>query len=176
MDEMVDVCKEGRKWYVLHVRTGEEIDIVWYLGRIMADDARAISPIREIKERRGGKWETVERKCFPGYVFVETEMTPDNYYKLISVPGVIRILGEDKPQDVPFEEMEIVLMLENDGVPFGMSDVCFFQNEVMVLSGPLRGFEDRIVSVDPRRFRAKVCIDVLGKSKFVEFSINLVGK
>lgn len=158
----------NKKWYVLHVKTGEEDTIKRYIERHMKD-SRVLCPKRELPEKRNGKWEYVIKTCFTGYVFVEIEMTADNYYRLTGIPKVIRIIG-----DVPDEEMKLVFVLENSGKPFGLSDLYYEGKEVKVSSGPLSGFEGRIVKVDARRFRAKICIEILDQSKIVEVAVNVL--
>lgn len=169
-------------WYILHVRTGEETDVLAVLRRNLPQ-SKGIVPQRTLRESRNGKWKTVIRTIFPGYVFVYLELFVEMkidapvFYKLSGIPGVIRILGNDcTPSPVPDDEMRIVLMLAGDGDPIGMSEVFIEGGKVRVKSGVLQGLEGQIIKVDVRRFRAKVNISLMGEPRIVELGVNVIEK
>ena len=79
-------------WYVLHVRTGREMDVKQELLR---KDYGAAVPTEIKTERRSGNWTQCERTLIPGYVFVEAAITDADYYNIRGIPGVIRFLSTD---------------------------------------------------------------------------------
>ena len=163
-------------WYVLHVKTGNELNVVNWI-KILYPDIRMLTPQRILKERHEGKWKLVTRTLFPGYVFILVHLSVDMYYYLNSVPNVIKILGDNKiPKPVPEEEMQLVLKLSWRDDPLEISNVILEGSEVNVVSGPLEGFIGKIEKIDPRRFRAKVKIELMGEERIVELGINIVEK
>jgi transcriptional antiterminator NusG len=163
-----------RKWYVLHAKTGRETDIKNAVNRYTAY-TRAIVPQQEKVERKSGVNRIVVRNLFPGYVFVNTELTDEIYYKLTGTPGVIRILGyDDKPQPINDSDISRVLDFVQDGELIGISDVLFEGSNIKVAAGPLMGMEGKIVKIDRRKGRAKVNISILDEMRTVEFSINVI--
>lgn len=166
-----------KNWYVLHVRTGEET-AVRDLIRKNLPSVDAIAPQRLMRERKNGIWKEWIRTVFVGYVFVQSIMNPEMYYKLTGLTGVINILKDasSSPTPVPLEEMDFVLRFAKEDDLAGISDLVVDGDRVKVISGPLQGYEGQIVKVDKRRFRAKVCFNLMGQEKFIELGINVVEK
>ncbi len=163
-------------WYVLHVRTGKESEVVGSLARHLPH-CKTMVPRRIMKERKNGRWKSIVRELFPGYVFVHTDMDAAMYYKLDGIPSVIKILGNDKgPQPVPENEMAHILWLHGSGDPLGISELHLEGGKITVISGPLAGMEGQIIRVDPRRQRAKVNISLMGQPRIIELSINAITK
>jgi len=160
-------------WYVVHCLTGKEEDVK---GRVQDAGVKAVVPRRILKERRGGMWRDVERTVFPGYVFVRSLMTIADYYAVRHVPGVIRILGNSRPEALAEEEITLILKLSMDGDPLGLSEVFVEGGKVAVVSGPLKGLEGRIIKLDARRFRARVNITMMGEPRIVELAVKEIQK
>ncbi len=72
--------------------------------------------------------------------------------------------------------MQLVLNLSLRDDPLEISNVILEGSEVNVVSGPLEGFIGKIEKIDPRRFRAKVKIELMGEERIVELGINIVEK
>lgn len=167
----------SKSWYVLHVRTGEETTIRDLIRRNLPF-AQALAPQRLMRERKEGKWSEKVRTLFQGYVFVYSIMTPEMYYKLTDITGVINILkgASSSPTPVPDEEMRFILRFAVDNDLVGISDLVVDGDNIKVTSGPLEGYEGQIVKVDKRRFRAKVKFELMGQEKFIELGINVLEK
>ena len=100
---------QGREWFALHVRTGEERDValaVYGLG-----DADSLLPVEHYTTRGQER----ERILMPGYVFVGCIMTADMWQRLRHLRGVLRILGEPY-EAIPEEQMTAVMALYWHGV------------------------------------------------------------
>lgn len=163
------------RWYALHVRTGEELDVKKAIEKKVG--CMALVPQRTLKERKKGFWHKVTRTVFPGYVFIKTDMEPKTYYKISRIPSLISILGKDREkfkgvEDIPEEEMQVVFRFADCSI----SDVYIEGEKVIVASGPLKGYEGQIVKIDKRRFRAKVNISLMGEPRLVELGINFITK
>lgn len=162
-------------WYVLHVLTGSEDDVKKVAKK---NGYKALAPKRKLKEKSGGVWKNVERILIPGYVFVDSEMTPNDYYLLSAISGVITILrgASDGPEVVPEDEMKVIFRLSQDDDLVGISDIYIEGEKIIVASGPLLGMEGNILKVDKRRFRAKIAFKIAGSEKVVELGINVLNK
>lgn len=161
-------------WYVIHCHTGKEEAV---RSRVKgADIARVMVPRRIMKERKQGKWCLKERVVFPGYVFVQANMTALAYYDIRCTPWVIRILGTSWPQPLEENEALLIVRLANDCEPLGPSSVIVVGDKINVIDGPLRGFEGYIVKLDARRCRAKVNINILGEPKIIELAADVIKK
>ena len=86
-------------WYVLHVRTGQEMGIAEAVRKLPG--AAALVPSVILTERRDGKREECSRLLYPGYVFAQTErLNAQRYYDFKRIDGVLRLLGLDDG-DIP---------------------------------------------------------------------------
>jgi hypothetical protein len=71
-------------WYVLHVLTGTESEVQ---RRLQAEDITAAVLRETVCIRRRGKWAQELRTLFPGYVFLNIELTEDLYYIIRKIPA-----------------------------------------------------------------------------------------
>lgn len=159
-------------WYVLHVLSGEELNVQKMLIRT-APHIRTLIPRRILKERRDGKIKEVSRLLFPGYVFAYISLDNESYYKLIAPNGVIEVLGRPDPAPVPFKEMAHVLKWCQDSELIGVSKVQD-GDRITVISGPLKSMEGQIVRVDRRKGRARVRLTLFGEPKEIDFGIEMI--
>lgn len=89
--------------YILHVLSGEERET----GRKLTEKGYHILLPEAVKqERRGGKWMDVLRVMMPGYLFVETDMSPETYYDIVEAGEIIRMLNYSDP--MPEDEVEMI--------------------------------------------------------------------
>ena len=115
-------------WYVLHVRTGQEMGIAEAVRKLPG--AAALVPSVILTERRDGKREECSRLLYPGYVFAQTErLNAQRYYDFKRIDGVLRLLGLDDgdiPRCVPESEMQTVMDITGDtqtaGISHGIKD------------------------------------------------------
>lgn len=161
-------------WYVLQVLTGKEFMVAERLGMM---DIETLVPIEGIMERRGQRWEEVNRIMFPGYVFLQVGLDYTRYYQIKNVPCIIHFLGKDHsdlPETIPDAEMEPWLLLKNNGLPFSVSEAERGDDgRTRIRSGPLKPLEDRIVSVDARQRRATVELKINGKAYRIVVGIRM---
>lgn len=157
--------------YVLHVQSTKEDDV---LKCLLNKGFKAFVP-KEIRlERKGGTWHPREGIIITGYVFVEMELTPEKYYSVKAIPGIIRFLGAEKPEALKEDEETYIRWLANNGEILSPSDIQIHEKEVMVLSGVLKGYEGRIISIDKRQKRAVIGIELMGQWKEITLSINVI--
>ena len=161
-------------WYALFVVTGEEEKVkearLQAAGRLKDHSAQ-----RKLRERRNGQWHNVIRPLFSGYVLLSGEMNTERYYKLKRVPGLFGLLKSGhEPAPIDYWELEVInrLICNNDTV--GFSSVLMENGRVVVVDGPLVSLEGQIVSINPRKGRAKVSLTFMGEPRIVELGINLL--
>ncbi|WP_229536139.1 antiterminator LoaP [Pelosinus baikalensis] len=163
-------------WYVLFVNTGKE-DLVQEWLRIHFNESVLVSviPRRKIMERNGGSIKHVLKKMFPGYIFICTNMNIETYYKLKSIPGIIRILktGDYYTRIVDDEMFYILKLLDNDGV-VDYSKIYIHNSKIIVKSGPLKGMEGLMVEVDKRKNRVKIILNFMGVPKKIDLGIEVI--
>ncbi len=167
--------KTEEKWYALFVATGDEDKVKERINFRMQNRVRAIVPKRRMKERKDGKWEYKIRILFPGYVLLNGVITNENYETVRDIPGVIRLLRDnDGLQQISEKEIEIISRLTTESEVIGSSTIYESGGRIIVIDGPLYGLEGSIQSVDKRKGRVKVTLNLMNEQRIVELSVALV--
>ena len=166
------------QWYALFVKTGEEETMRKYLEVLLSDiNIKILIPKRKLMERRRGRVYECIRTLLPGYVLIKTEMDINFYYRLKTMPGLIRILrDESDPLPIPEHEIAVILALTNQGDVIEFSEVYREGDRIMVKSGPMKGLEGIIDSYDHRKKRLKIRLELLGQIRRVDLGAELVVK
>jgi len=170
--------QEEEAWYVLFVCSNQEEKVKKILESEVGDAYKFIVPTRELRERKDGKWNTIKRKLFPGYVLIKGIMNIDVYYKLKKIPGVIKLLSsEDEVLTVDESELRVLkILIDNDGNNIGISSLYKENDGVKIVAGPLMGLEGQIIKIDYRKGRAKVSLRFMNEERVVELGIEVVDK
>ncbi|WP_018884636.1 antiterminator LoaP [Paenibacillus massiliensis] len=171
-------------WYALCVKTGEEETVMNLLHKYLsANLLKCIVPKKMIPERKQGIFRDTMKLLFPGYIFVNTHITPEIYYTLRAVPNIhYMVCSGDHKKDQSFdcfssianEEMEWMLNLLNDQECITYSDIMKVNAKVRVISGPLKGQEAMIRRVDLRKRRVKLEIDFMGEPRCIDLGVNIL--
>ena len=96
------------KWYVAHTYSGYENNVRVNIlktveNRNLQDQIfDVLVPVETVVEVNNGKPKTVERKIFPGYVFVKMVMNDDSWYVVRNTRGVTGFVGPGSKPVVEF--------------------------------------------------------------------------
>ena len=107
----------GFKWYVLKVQTNREKSIKENLERRIKRDemessfGRIVIPTEKIVETKSGKRRVVERKMYPGYLFIQLLLNDETWYLVRDTSGVGDFTGAGG-LPTPMEDSEIDRMLK----------------------------------------------------------------
>jgi transcriptional antiterminator NusG len=169
---------EEECWYVLFVNTNQEEKVKRILEKEVVNQYQFIVPTRELRERKDGKWHSVKRRLFPGYVLVKGIMSIETYYKFKTIPGIIKLLsGEEEFLTVDEKELKVLkILIDNDDNNIGISTLYKENDVIKIIAGPLMGMEGQIVKVDFRKGRAKVSLSFMNEERIVELGIEVVDK
>ena len=142
--------KKVLMWYVLWTTAGDEEKTREMINTHVDHSLfmRCIVPYRRKREFHGGNSMFVDKLLFPSYVFIETDQIEDFAERLRWYPGKNVILQTGNFFCPIYEEEEYFLtdmLNKNDIID---SSTGFLDGDrVRVVSGPLRGYEDRIKKV-----------------------------
>jgi transcriptional antiterminator NusG len=167
-------------YYAIQVRTTGEDEFIRRASRALRSETqRFFAPKRVLKEVKGGKPIKRYHPVFPGYVFFETEeLEIEHRWKIRRVEGFYRFLNEtSNPLPLSDNDRQLLLRFISFGKAADISKVTFDENQrIVVLDGPLKGLEGRIVKVDRRRGRAKVSLDICETGFLIDFGFEAVSK
>jgi len=169
------------QYYAIQVRTRSEENFIRLFNKENPDNPFNIYfPKRQLNIRRSGKTKLTTYAIFPGYIFIESnnEDIINYQWTFRKTEGFYRFLKSNQ-EICPLsdQDMELVLhFLKIVGSVAGVSKVYFDNNSrIVVLEGPLAGLEGRIVSVDKRKGRAKIKLDLYDDSFSIDLAFEVIG-
>lgn len=161
---------EDAKWYVVHTYSGYENAVAAAVlkaaeNRRMQELITEVSiPVETVTEHTENGEKTMERKTYPGYVFVKMILTDESWHLVRNVRGATGFVGSDG-KAVPLTEQEILnLGVERHEVISGFS----VGDSVKVTDGPLEGFLGTVEDVDAAKNRVRVIVSMFGRETPVD--------
>ena len=179
----------AKNWYVLRVASNKEEQVREALdrkvkieglgeqiGRILVPTERRPSP----RKAPGGEKKFVERKMYPGYVFVEMELEPDGtigdkaWFLIKETTGVGDFIGsEGKPSAMNDPEVEKMLAIaERPDQTQSMVTLQYKKGDrVKIREGSFENFEGEVESIDEQKQTITVLITIFSRSTPVDVEV-----
>ncbi len=180
-------------WYVVHTYSGYEnkvkVDIEKTIENRRLQDQifEVLVPIQDaveprervVKEEIDGEMVKhkkmvnveVQRKLFPGYVFIRMYMNEDTWFVVRNTRGVTGFVGPDsKPVPLSRAEMENLGIREILEAEFEIGDL------VEVITGAYKGKQSTIKSVNAKKRTITITLEMLGRETSVEMDFLDVKK
>lgn len=170
---------EQAKWYVIHTYSGYEAMVKDSLEKLIENNNLQENifeiqiPTEEtLEEKANGKKKIVERRKFPCYVFLKMIYSNDIWYLVTNTRGVTGFVGpQGRPLPLTQEEVE------RNGLETYKGEVDFAVGDtVTILNGPLEGFAGKVLSINDQTQKAKVNVEMFGRSTDVEVEFVKVKK
>ena len=162
--------EEKACWYILHTYSGYEMMVKDSLERLiennnLKDQIYDVKiPMGQTIEEKNGKRKVVERKLLPCYVFIKMKYSNQLWYLVTNTRGVTGFVGP-MGRPIPMKEDEIRKMRLEEVV----TDADFIVGDkVSIDAGPLEGFDGVITELNDLSQKAKVNIQMFGRSTDVE--------
>ena len=162
------------RWYVVHTYSGYENKVASNLmttveNRNLQDMILEVKvPTEIVTEIKDDKTREVERKLFPGYVFVKMIYTDETWYVVRNIRGCTGFVGpSSKP--VPLTEAELYRM----GVETRVVEVSYKVGDtVRIIDGPLEDFIGVVDELSVDKNYVRVTVSMFGRETPVEFELN----
>ena len=173
------------QWYVLRTITGQERKIKSHIESEVAilglQDyvSQVLIPIEKVFVIRNGKKVTKEKNFFPGYVFVEADLSQGEVKHLIRFsPGVFGFLGTNDPEPLRYHEVMRLLgkvdeLSENEDEMGGSYMV---GESITVTDGPFNSFTGIIEEINHEKKKLKVTVKIFGRKTPLELNFSQVMK
>ncbi len=176
-----------KKWYVVKVISGKEAKIQKlieneiqrnhledYVGDILV-------PTEKVVQIRNGKRIQKDKTLFPGYIYIEANLSGELPHVIKSIPGVMGFLSGVKGGDpMPLSKKEVnrilgkldELAMNEDTImiPYKVGE------SVTVTDGPFKGFEGVIEDVNKDRKKVTVMVKFFGRKTPLELGYFEVKK
>ena len=166
-------------WYVIQVRTGTETNICRQCEVKIPKPVleRCFIPYYEEQKKKQGKWTTLKKVLFPGYVFLVTDQVEELFLKLKEVEGLTKLLGTGE-EIIPIteKETEFIQRFGGDNQVVEMSQGIIEGSQVIIQSGPLMGKEGLIRKIDRHKRKAYLEVEMFGALQRVEVGLEITMK
>jgi transcriptional antiterminator NusG len=170
-------------WYVLRVASNKEEQVCEALSRKVRVESledrigRILLPTTKEKRMKAGQVKIIEKKLYPGYVFVEMATDPDGsipenvWFLVKETMGVGDFIGSDgKPTRMREHEVEKMLLAtlapEDEatlqGLEFAKGD------RVKIKEGSFQNFEGAVDSIDEQKGIVTVLLTIVGRATPVD--------
>lgn len=170
-------------YYVIQVKTGKEQKTIEDILKNKPDDPSfdVFAPYRKVIRKFHGVEKEVIERCFPGYVFVETDNVKQLFKQLYFTPGFTKLLGREAdtenfvPLDKDESRMIDILYSRNNNRITEISNIEVKEGQrIRVLDGPLMGLETEIKKVNLHKRTVKVEFMMCGRLVSANVGINIV--
>ena len=170
-------------YYVIQVKTGKEQKAIEDILKNKPDDPSfdVFAPYRKVIRKFHGVEKEVIERCFPGYVFVETDNVKQLFKQLYFTPGFTRLLGREADTEnfVPLDQDESrmidILYNASSNRTTEISNIEVKEGEtIRVLDGPLLGLETQIKKVNLHKRTVTVEFMLCGRLVSANVGINII--
>lgn len=182
-DNTPEPTRPGMKWYVLRVASNKEDQVREALERKVRieqiDDriGRILVPTAKEKRMKAGQVKILEKKLYPGYVFVEMATDPDGsipeniWFLVKETMGVGDFIGSDgKPTSMQDHDVDMMLLAAAkpdeeatlQGLEFAKGD------RVKIKEGSFQNFEGNVETIDEQKGIVTVLLTIFGRSTPVD--------
>ncbi len=171
-----------RAWYIVHTYSGYEEQVAEALKEratsLHMEDKIFDVMVPKVKEIeiRSGRKKTVEKRLYPGYVFVEMIVTEESWYVVRNTPNVTGFVGFGvrpspiKPQEIAQIKKLMGVLEPKYKIDLSLSDL------VRIVDGPLKGFEGKVDEIDEDKGKIKVLVSMFGRETPVNLDFLQVKK
>ncbi len=174
------VMVKEKNWYILYVMGGKEKKICDFLAK--EADWEVFTPFKEVVHKVKGERVIVKKLLFPSYVFIETALMPTDFRqkilsKRLQIQGILRELKyEEDVSALTEKEQTYLSRLMNNNKVVSLSKGEIIDGKVMIIEGPLIGYESYIKKIDRHKRRAILEVEINGNIMEVNVSLEIVKK
>lgn len=169
------------QWFTVYVLPGREKktrDLL--LNRSVAQKAWQNSihdiliPTEKEFVTRRGKRQIIDKKVFPGYLFIKMDMNKDSMFLVKGTEGISGFVQiNNKP--VPLEDNEVKNILKNIERSENIPKSTFKVNDIInIISGPFSDFKGKVDFIDDEKGKIKAYVMIFGRDTLVELEMNQV--
>ena len=181
---MMETLNPNFKWYIVNTQTGCENTAKLSIEErskslgMESEFGQILIPSENVVELVKGKKATRSKKFFPGYIFVQMNMTDKTWHLVKSASKVTGFIGGNaKPPAVPEEEVLRVTRQMEVGAEKPVTKVRFSVGEsVMVVDGPFSNFNGTVEEINQEKGKVKVPVSIFGRPTPVELDFVQVEK
>jgi transcriptional antiterminator NusG len=173
----------SKKWYVIQAYSGYEgkvkASLEERIRQANMDDhfGDILIPKENVTENRPSGRRVTSRTFYPGYIFLQMNMTDETWHLVKDTPKVSGFVGGRHPTPVPESEIQAIAQQVADGAAKPKPRVVFEQGDhVRVIDGAFANFTGTVEEVNPDKQKVKVLVSIFGRATPVELDYGQVEK
>jgi transcription termination/antitermination protein NusG len=179
-------------WYVVHTQSGYEkkvkSNIESRIGSMNMEDSifEVVIPMEDVIEFKNGKKVVVQKKVFPGYLYIRCFLDDQSWDVIRNTPGVTGFVGTaGKPIPLSRSDVETALAVPEEEEVEGTGAAAKRQRpkldyevgeSVRVKTGPFADFNGQIAEINEDQLKVKVLVNIFGRETPVELEFAEVAK
>ncbi len=169
------------KWYAVHVLPQKEKAVCATLTKRMAhanlsDLFKTVGAPEETElVVRNGKKAQVNKKIYPGYVFVNMVLDVDTQNIVRSTPGVANFVSSASNKIIPIKDSDIKVILDAMNPENNKPKVKWHKNDkIRVTKGPFVDLVGTVEDIFEDKQKMKVMIQIFGRDTPIELEYHQV--
>ncbi|MEX0887493.1 MAG: transcription termination/antitermination protein NusG [Phycisphaeraceae bacterium] len=180
----------GMDWFVLRVASNKEDSVRQTLLRKIKIEGyehlvnRILVPTEKEKTIKGGKQRIIEKKLYPGYVFVEMKLESDGripqdvFFLIKETTGVGDFIGTaGRPSPMKLPEVEKMLLASKPAEEQPTVKMEFQKGDnVKITEGPFENMEGTVDELLPDQGKVRVNVTIFGRATPIELEYWLIEK
>ncbi len=175
-------------WYVVHTQSGYEnkvkSNIQSRISSMGMEDSifEVVIPMEDVIEFKGGKKVVVQKKVYPGYLYLRCFLDDRSWDVIRNTPGVTGFVGgAGKPLPLSRADVESALAQPDEvGGPATTRQRPKLEYEVgesvRVRQGPFADFSGQIAEINEDQLKVKVLVNIFGRETPVELEFSEIAK
>jgi transcriptional antiterminator NusG len=178
-------------WYVVHTQSGYEkkvkSNIESRINSMNMEDSifEVVIPMEDVIEFKNGKKVVVQKKVYPGYLYIRCFLEPASWDVIRNTPGVTGFVGSaGKPVALSRSDVESALAVPEEeesveGAPAKRQRPKLeyeVGESVRVKTGPFADFSGQIAEINEDQLKVKVLVNIFGRETPVELEFAEVAK
>jgi transcriptional antiterminator RfaH len=150
----------GKRWFAVRTQPNREHRAKHQLDR---QQFRTFLPLIEKSVSHARKVRQVRSALFPGYLFVELDLSRDQWRCINSTYGVsCLVMAGERPASIPAGVIELIIEMSGSNGLVDFTPDLKPGMSVQMVSGPLSGMIGRLSRCDARG-RVEVLLEVMGQ-------------
>ncbi len=169
------------KWYAVHVLPQKEKAVCATLTKRMAHAnlsdlfKTVVAPEETELVVRNGKKAQVNKKIYPGYVFVNMVLDVDTQNIVRSTPGVANFVSSASNKIIPIKDSDIKVILDAMNPDNNKPKVKWHKNDkIRVTKGPFVDLVGTVEDIFEDKQKMKVMIQIFGRDTPIELEYHQV--
>ncbi len=153
-------------WYAIHTRSHFEQKV--YDG-LRGKSIETFLPRVQVMSKRKDRRKKLLVPLLPGYVFVRTDLHPEEHLLILKTPGLVRLIGVHG-NPIPANEKEIDALMILNGTDRTVENRSYIRkgDQVMIMDGPLKGLIGYYIRHKNKNDKVIVSVELLQRSLEVE--------